>query len=431
MKSIEQVNAMVVDYGTFMDLPVKLAQSYAKTRLYLPSDSEYLDVEKSVKGFGLQGVERVEDMFDPEIIKTTDLFIFPDRGFVGPQKYLRSIGKAVWGSFDACYFEESRTQFIDLVKKLGLPLVKSVEITGLSALAEHLKKVEDKWIKINKFRSQMETFHHLDYDHSKRELEHLAVMFGGVQDEIVFVVQDTIKDAQEIGYDGYCIDGEYPDKSYGGYEKKNELYLGTWEMNDKLPKQVLEVNEAIAPMLKKIGYRNSIATEIRVQKGKGYFIDPTFRTPGQTGEHQMETMTNLAEVIWNGANGILVNPEFSHRFAAEATLHYTAGCCDEWKVLTVPEEIEQWVKLYHYCRTDDGLYHFPPSRNDEVGVICAVGNTIEETIDTLKKTFDELKGEPLSIHSEEFAELIEEIKKAESKGIKFTDQEIPEPEIAL
>ena len=97
--------------------------------------------------------------------------------------------------------------------------------------------------------------------------------FGGVSEKIVFIVQEPIPDAVEVGYDGFSIDGKYPGKSFQGYELKNELYLGSWLESDEMPEMVIRVNEAIAPVLKKLGYRNFIASEIRDE----FFIDITPR----------------------------------------------------------------------------------------------------------------------------------------------------------
>src|SRR5262249_501608 len=146
---------------------------------------------------------------------------------------------------------------------------------------------------------------------------------------VVFVVQDDIESDMELGYDGWCIDGEYPPFSFQGYEKKNQLYLGSVMSLDDLPDEIKVVNDAMSVVLERYGYRGWWATEMRVYAGVPYFIDPTPRHPGQTGEHQLETIKNLADVIWQGANGRIVEPEFEWRFAAEATLHYETASKDE------------------------------------------------------------------------------------------------------
>jgi hypothetical protein len=434
LKPVEEVTACVVDYGTFESLAERLGQTMAKVYYCSPTDREYVDVRDAVIGHGIEGVERIDDFF--EKLDEIDLFVFPDIRFGGLQKHLDDIGKAVWGSLGADELELSRTLFLDTLEEIGLPVVKSERIVGLAALAYHLKGVNDKWIKIDSFRGNMETWHHIDFAHSQRRLESLAVTFGGAAPYITFVVQDTIEADYEVGYDGWCIDGRFPSKSLQGYEKKDELYLGSLQHAVALPGEVRYVNEAMAPVLERYGYRNWWATEIRVADGTPYFIDPTPRLSGLASESQQENCLNLPNVIWHGANGILIPPEFGWDFTAEATLHYDGGSTDdavdkEWKVLALPSKAKRFVKLYHYCIAD-GLYHFVPDSKDEIGVVVGVGDSVDASIKHLKKTLSVLEEASLPVHADtkDFVDLIEEIEEAEKKGIAFGGK-LPKKESVL
>lgn len=424
MKTTEEVTACVVDAGTFVELAAKLSERMEKVFYYTPWENEYIDAKRCIVGTGLEKVERLDEFLDPDVLPDIDLFVFPDIGYAGLQRHLRSLGKAVWGSMEGTDYELYRTRFLDMLAEVGLPVAPSKTVVGLSALERHLRGEKDKWIKVNRFRGNMETWHHVDAEHSEPILRGLADEFGGVADKIIFVVQDPIPNAQEVGYDGFCVDGQFPSLSYQGYEKKNELYLGSWLKADEMPDAVKTVNKALSPLLEEIGYRNFIATEIRDE----FFIDPTMRMAGQTMEHVLETCTNLADVIWHGANGELVDPKFSSKFAAEATLHYTAG--DDWKVLRIAPEDKKWFKLYQYCERD-GLYHFPPGRNDEVGVVIGNGETVEEAIDDLKAHLELVKDEPVHAELHCFADLVKEIKEAQAKGVHFSDKPLPTPAAVL
>lgn len=425
MKPLSEITALVLDYGTFEDLAVKLSQTYKRVLYHTPFEEEYQDAKKCVIGDGIPTVERCDDYMQPGIVAEVDLLIVPDIGFNGPQKLFRSFGKPVWGSMGGSDLELFRTRFMAMLEEVGLPLAPSVTVRGIKALEALLRTETDKWVKLNRFRANCETWHHVDFEHSIPMLNYLRDEFGGVSEKIVFVVQDPIVGVPEVGYDGFCVDGKFPAHSFQGYEKKNELYLGSLLPNEQMPEVVQEVNEAMAPVLAALGYRNTIATEIRGP----YFIDITPRHAGQTQEHLWETCTNLAEVMAAGAEGELVEPEFSHPFAAEATMHYT-GCDEDWKVLRIPEEARKFVKLTGYCQEND-LYHFPPGKNDEVGVVLGNGNTVEEAIDDLKAHFELLKKEPLSIRDGGFVDLIVDIKKAQAEGMKFSDKPLPEPAAVL
>ena len=431
MKNVSEVHACVLDYGSFACVAEALGKVFEKVWYYSPFEAEFLNLQQCCIGDGLFHCQRVDELMDPAVFNTIDLWIFPDRGFYGLQKYLRSIGKPVWGSFDACEFEEYRTTFLKLLKGMGLPMVKSKVIHGLTNLADYLKTVKRKWVKIDRYRANGETWFHLDYDHSLPELRREYQEFGGLCEHINFVVQDEIPTDIEIGYDGYTVRGIYPARSFQGYEKKNQLYLGSLLDAEDTPDPVKEINEALVPFFEEYQYQNWFATEIRVLDDVPYFIDPTLRLPGQTGEHQMKSCSNLADIIWFGAHGQMIDPEFEEgqEFAAEATLHYK-NHSGGWKVLDLSEEAREVTMLYHYCHVD-GLFHFPPRDSDEVGVVVGHGSTVEECQDNLKENLELLKDEPVSADLGGFVDLIKAIKVAAKEGIQFTDQALPKPTAIL
>lgn len=423
--NVKDVTACVVDYGTFICLAEKLGETYKKVYYHTPTAKEFYSVEDLVKADGLSNVERVFDIFDPEFLDKVDLFIFPDIGYGGLQKHLKSLGKAVWGSMGADALEVIRTEFLKVLKELKLPVIHTEVVKGLTNLREHLEGVENKWIKVDNYRGNMETWHHIDMEHSSQELDRLAMEFGGLQDVVTFIVQDYIKTDIETGYDGWCIDGQFPNQSFQGYEKKDELYLSSLVTNEELSENIKLINEAMAPILKEYSYRNFYATEIRIKDNVPYFIDPTLRMPGMSGEQLMENCENLAEVVWYGAHGVLIEPKFRYKFAASAMMHYKTKDVDGWSVLKVPEKIQQWVKLVHHAQLED-VCHFPPKGNDELGVILGLGDSIEEAVKMVVKNVEAMKPEPIFCELDGYNELIDDIKEAKKYGIHFTDQKIPD-----
>lgn len=434
MKETSDITCCVVDYGKFLFVAELMAKSAAKTYYYSPTEREFEDCRDAYKGDGIDGVERLDSFLDPSVIGEIDLFIFPDIGFGGTQRFLRTIGKAVWGAMGANELELSRTKFLTMLDDVGLEKVKSVKIRGLEDLKEHLRENENKWIKVNRFRAEMETWHHIDWAHSQQKMDELAVKFGGIKEDIVFVVQDEIDCDVEIGYDGWSVDGQFPESSFQGYELKNELYLGSLLPYEKLPDQVIEVNESISPVLERYGYRNFIATEIRVKEGKPYFIDPTLRMAGLTEDQLPTTCSNLADVIWHGANGHLISPKFIAQYVAVATMHYKNHVKDNWfQLKPPPEELRPWFKFYHYCEYD-GMIHFIPSvpyECDEAGVVIGAADSIEGAIAALKENFEAMDQEPVTIDASGFVDLLKQVNDAENEGMEFSDKPIPEPESVI
>jgi len=435
MKPVQEITACVWDYGTFASVADKLAETMERVYYYSPYETEYQDIRDYIRGYGLKRAYKLDEPFDPGVFPSIDLFIFPDIGFGGLQRHLKSLGKAVWGHMGATELELDRDLFLNVLEEVGLPTIHSEKIVGLSALVEHLKDNTDKWIKLNRFRGNMDTWHHIDIQHSQRTLDSLAVILGGAKEKVVFVVQDNIESESEIGYDGWSIDGKFPPHSYQGYEKKNELYLGAVMDDRDLPAEIRLVNERMAPILLSYAYRGWWAAEIRVAKGIPYFIDPTPRMPGQTGEHQLETCVNLADVIWQGANGRMIAPLFEWEYATEATLHYESKTkdstiVDEWKTLAIPKEVERWCKMYHYSIMD-GLYHFGARNTDEVGVVIGMGDSIEGAIEHLSGNIELLKDLPVHANTSGFVDLLKSVKEAEKNGMKFGSGDIPRPESVI
>lgn len=429
MKHVRELNVVVVDMGSFISLADKLSETCPSVSYHAPIEREFRSIDEAVIGYGIPNVHRIESFMDPDVVKETDLYVFPDIGYTGEQRYLRSIGKPVWGSMGGDELERLRTKFVSTVKKLGLPMVHTEKIRGLDALCEYLKDKKNVWVKVNEFRDNMETWHHQDWLHSQPMLRRLYITFGVAPELVWFVVQDALDGATEIGYDGLSVDGWFPDSSYQGYEKKNELYLGARTDYDDLPEEVRAVNEAWSTVMKDYGYRNFFATEIRNLDGVPYFIDPTMRMPGQTGEQLLETMENLADVIWNGAQGELIQPEWNADFAGSATLNYK-GALEDVKVIRVPDEAKRWLKLCRYRQKGDE-YHFPVNKRDDVGVVIGMADSIADTIKAVGENFEAIGDESLSVKLEGFMDLLEDVHKAQAEGIRFTDQPVPEPATVL
>lgn len=409
----------------FMPVAEKLAEQMEKVYYYTPWEKGFADVKDCTLGDGLERIERLNDFLKAPAFSEIDLFVFPNIMYSGLQEHLESCGKAVWGSRSADELELFKGKFYKALEEIGLEVPKHKRIRGLDALREHLKEHDDLFIKISFYRETMDTWHHIDYEHSEGILDVLACKLGPFKNEILFYVLDPIKTEIEGGIDNYCIDGLWPDHAVLGYEKKNETYLATVKPFAEMPEEFLIVNEAIAPVLKQYRYRNFFSTEVRVKGDKSYFIDPTCRTPSPAGEEQLELYGNIGEIIWKGSHGELVQPEIVAEFAGESLLHHT-GSNKEWRSLKVPKEVRQWVKLYG-CAEVKGVNWWPPNDEPTIGCVVGIGDTLEEVIDHIKETVDALGDAPVKIDFSSFPSLLAEIEAASEKGIEFTDKPLPEP----
>ena len=69
-------------------------------------------------------------------------------------------------------------------------------------------------------------------------------------------------------------------------------------------------------------------------------------------------VTNLAEVIWYGAEGILIEPEFAGKWGAELII-LSDALAESWIKVSFPEEHEENVKLRYYTQHEGARYVIP------------------------------------------------------------------------
>ena len=323
-----------------MSLAERLVGQFGKVGYFCPWESGFPDARELIIGSGLKGITR-EKHFWP-VLNDYDLFIFPDCWFGDLQEYLRSINKRVWGGGSKSSLELARWKTKELVAKVGLPETDSEQIHGLENLRVYLKQNKNVFVKISALRGLGETFASDDYGQSQGQLDDLRAKYGDLMDVVDFIVEKKIPDAKEVGCDGFCIDGEFPDNAFVGYEIKDQAYLGKLVDYDELPDEVREVNTKLSYHMD--GYRQFWSTELR----NGKLIDVTARHASPAGETFVQAFENIAEILWFGAEGKLVHARSSAKFAAQVII------CSEWAEehclrLFFPEEIRPFVKIYNHC----------------------------------------------------------------------------------
>lgn len=429
MKDTRDVVACVVDHGLFVELALRLARDFKRVYYYTPWEKGFPMLNDCIVGDGFAEIIRVESPF--AVLNDTDLFVFPDIQHAPLQLHLESIGKAVWGSREGDILELSRTQFMRALEDLGLDVPPHRVFIGITDLAKHLQKATDQWVKISRYRGMMESWHWIDWDTSHLYLDTLAVRFGAMKEHVPFLVFDDIPADVEWGYDGYNIQGKYPDLSAQGVEVKDKAYIAAMTDYDELPEQVRDVNEAFAPVLREYRYTNFWSTEIRIADDKSYFIDPCCRCPSPATECQMELYGNLGDIVWQGANNVCINPTPTAKFAVEAFINHH-GSEKDWRVLRVTDEIRRWVKLYQACKVD-GLYAIPPfpESDKSIGAVLGIGDTLDDAIDHFKANVEALGDAPVTVHTEALVDALKEIHAAADEGVELTQDKVPEPETVI
>jgi hypothetical protein len=389
--NLKSKTALIYDNGIFAELAVTLAKSFGRVIYYTPWTSGMPKSNPLMIGYGLEGVERVASPWG--VFDEVDLWIFPDVYEGELQEYLVKQGKRVWGCRMGAELEIDRPKSKEQSRKLGIDIGPYKVVKGLDALRKHLKANDDQWVKISGTRGDMETFGAPTYARVETRLDELEHNLGAMKKVMEFTVEQGIPDAIETGYDGYVIDGEYPKGAMTGVEIKDEAYVMKVTSYAKLPKQVQSVNDKLKPALKRYGYRGFISTEVRCTKdGKAYLIDPCCRLGSPPSELYQNLIANIAEVMWYGAEGTLIEPEFKAKWGAEVLL-ISEWADQNWQHITFPRSIRQNVKLRNFCRIEGEYYVIPQSTGSaEIGAVVAMGETADAAIAEVKRLAELIEG---------------------------------------
>ena len=423
MKPASEVTALVVDTGIFLHVARRVAREFKKTYYWTPWETSFPRLKDSVVGDGYDDIIATESI---EGVKAEcDLFIFPDVGYADLQMELIGMGKAVWGARHADELEALRGKFLDVLKATDLPVPKFKKVRGLTALKMFLKERENQFIKVSTYRGDFETFRFRSMGQDENVLDKWAVTLGPLKEMMSFFVFEPIDSIIEDGIDTYCIDGQWPETIIHGVEAKDSAYIGAFQKMADAPKEIRVINEQFGPVLARYGYRGAFSTEGRItEEGETFFIDPTCRFPSPPSQCMCEMIGNLGEIIWQGANGVLVEPEQKFKFGAQAIFKVDR---DEWGVFEIPTELDPWVKISFSCKVDGRICVPPdPMGVEEIGWVVGCGDTIEEAIANLKEHVDAMP-DGCNVQFSCIADLLKSIHEAEDEGMEMTEKTVPDP----
>jgi hypothetical protein len=368
---------LVVDQGLYVHVAERLAESFGRVLYYCNGWRSAFPVSERFNiGAGLEGVERVANLW--EHVESADLIVFPDTYFGGEQVFLRRQGKRVWGSGNAELLELHRDELKTVLKGAGLPVGPYKIVTGIDALRDYLKENPGVYVKGNVFRGDVETFRNSNWIVTQPLLDDLASRLGPRQSSTVFVVEDPIEGV-EAGYDGVCIDGQFPSTACFGYEAKDAGYVGKVVDYAELPDALREVNSRLAPALAALGCRSFFSTEIRVGPDRRpYLMDPAMRAGSPPSEAYIELFANWDEVIWAGAQGEVTELRPVAGYAAEIILR-SEWAREHFLALDIPGSIRRFVKIHGHCRIE-GRDYAAPLGIREVGAAIGLGDSLEEAV---------------------------------------------------
>ena len=419
MKPVGDIVACVIDSGSYMAQAVRLGKEFRHVYYCNMSwQDAYPKINKPAIGTGYPEIEVIDSPWP--VFSNVDFWVFPDTYFGPFQQWLVDQGEIVWGSRLGEEMELDRGDFKKHMADIGLPVNPYQIIHGFENLKVYLQEHDDVYVKISKWRGTVETFYSKNWALVKPEVDEIEHHLEGLGDMLEYIVEASIPDAVEIGYDGWNIDGKFPAISLAGVEIKDKAYCGRVTPYTSLSPMVTSVNDKIVQTLQQYSYRGFVSTEIRVKDNTPYLIDMTCRNPCPPGDIYLELIENLGEVMWAGANGEMAEPKYKAQYGVELLIE-SQWSEHHFQPVYFPPEAESWVKLKK-CMVKDGVHWIIPQlyESSDCGAIVGLGDTLDEAITNCKEVADAIEGNGLSIRQDSFDTAEEEFSKfdALNKGDK-------------
>lgn len=402
---------LIFDHGDNVHIAERIARDVQHVIYYCPWQSK-LEFKDLLIGNGLPGVEKSETFWDR--LDEAGLIYCPDVHDYDVAELLRSTGHAIVGAGSGARLELDRMFVRELSESVGLPTINSVKIAGLTALVAYLKGVENKWVKTNIYRGNLETMHHVDYASSKAILDELAVILGPGAEDIEFYVEDNIE-GLEGGIETFISGGTLLSPMLYGYTDGKCSIYRVVEYAD-LPEPFRHIFDLILPAIASYGIRADFHTEMRYDGTNAYLTDVTMRPSGPyIGGLMAEAMENFTEVLFGLAEGIETKPVYPAKFGGSVQL-VSDHARKRWFAIEAPGDADHWLKLNAYSKSS-GLWHVSPGSN-AIGGVVATGESVDEVVAAIEERYGMLKSagiDPIA-NADDFQAFIDE---SERYGIEF------------
>lgn len=297
------------------------------------------------------------------------------------------------------------------MKELGLPVTSSESIQGITNLRVYLQENPNVYVKISKWRGTIETFYSKTYQLVKPELDEIEHKLGPLAEKIEFLVEQPIEDSVEIGWDGHIVNGEYPTQILAGCEIKDKAYIGEFIKYSELSKNITEFNTSMVDTFAQYEYMGWLSSEIRVKSGKAYMIDATCRVPCPPGQIYELMYENYADIIWQGANGVLVDPIEKAKYGVELLLESEWAICN-FQPVYFPERYTENIKLKKSTKIDGVNYIIPQLYgSNDIGSIVTIDDDLEKAVKDIIEIAKSIEGNGIHVRVDALDTGIEEYNK--------------------
>ena len=418
---------LVQDTMIYSDMANALSDGGKNTILYVTTWQDGFPLFKNhCIGLDFENLVKRQKSGDPLLfwdnVEKADCLVNFDCHLQDAIAFLRKIypEKSIWGSGKGQRIENDRVFLKKLIEALDLPVNPYVVIEGLTALKAHIKKHPGKYVKLNIFRGDCESFFAKDIDYNKADFLKLEMSLGPQAERTTFVVEDPIETDVEVGFDGFFNGEDYGEKCFVGVEYHKNLYVAKVMNHEDLPEPIFDTMEALAPVLEKVDYRGAISTEEKiVDSDKHYLLDICSRLPSPLSALYCTShgIKNWAEFVYRTglkqACPMDIDSKYVGAFALESK-----RAKEEYLPIALEKNARDDVR-FQTCTVVDGKY-YSVKGNEIVAVLVASGDSPEEVLDGIREAAELVDAPGVDKDSlNGIDKILEIIDNAKGKGIEI------------
>ncbi len=132
-------------------------------------------------------------------------------------------------------------------------------------------------------------------------------------------------------------------------------------------------------------------------------------------------ITNLADIMWQGSEGILIEPEFAKRYGAEVML-LSDWADKNWQQVEIPKSIREHVKLHKMTMVENDYYVIPQASGETalIGAVVAMGDTPDAAVEECKRIAKMVEGYSIE-------KSFEALDEARDKLVEYLANNAPKP----
>jgi len=412
-----------LDLALFVSLAERMGTEFGRVFYFSEFADAFPRYAQSAPGKGLPNVSRINDLYLPDkaadypglegLDKDHTLIVCLDVFFGGDSEQLRADGWRVWGPGRGESLELDRLETKRLMKRLGMNVGPYEHFVGWEKAEKQLETEEGVFVKCRyaRHRATFETKHFLSYPLMTNWLRYVKNKSGSGSEEIEIIIEQPIKDAVEISSDRFCINGQFSPAATLGIEIKGLGYLSRF--TEDFPEQITATDRLITGQPWADQYRQFFTVETRVTKDGGAWpIDPCCRLGRPMWGTVLNMYTNLADILWFGAGGVLVEPEPAAEWCFELMLE-GRYIKDYDCALEYPDSLIPFVSVSDLCIVN-GVRTAMSADIGNVGSVVGMGSTMKEAIAVALKRAELVKGDGVCFEASAADKASEEWEKMQS-----------------